>query len=91
MRRIAKWFLVVFTGCVLSGAACTPDNCTVGDTRCNLNRAQICGSDQNWRDNLNCDEFGSEWNCCWLPEDVDGGIPAGHSCLPTACSGADAG
>jgi hypothetical protein len=89
MRLLSNFVLCLLTGLVLGslllGASCQPDSCIAGETRCDLNRAQICGSDQNWRDNLNCDELGGEtvnWTCCWLPEDLDGGIPAGHSCLP---------
>jgi len=67
------------------GATCESDNCTVAETRCYLNRAQICGSDHNWYTNLDCEELGGvsiDWVCCWLPEDPIDGIPAGHGCLP---------
>lgn len=75
--------LVAFAAGTLAMSDCDSDNCTVTETRCNLNRAEICGSDHNWHVNLDCEEVGGstqDWVCCWMPE--GDGIPAGHGCLP---------
>lgn len=82
-------------GSSLLTASCEPDNCTIGDTRCHLNRVEICGSDRNWTVSVNCNEIGNEtisWVCCWMPYDPVEGIPEGHGCLQgTTCpaTGAD--
>lgn len=79
------YYIVVFLAGTLVGLACENDNCTVSNTRCSLNRAEICGSDHNWHINLNCNELGGEtvdWICCYIEEDPDAGVPAGHMCLP---------
>lgn len=65
-------------------AGCPTDDCMPNETRCYGNRAEICGSDQRWRVFLDCEELGGamiDWTCCWLEEDFDGGIPAGHGCI----------
>lgn len=62
-------------------AGCPTDECTPNETRCYLNRAEICGSDQRWRAFMDCEELGIDWICCWMEEDLDGGIPAGHGCI----------
>jgi len=79
-----RTFLVLVL--LLSGCP-MPDDCTPAETRCFNNRAQICGSDQRWRTFLDCEELGGQmidWTCCWMPEDVELGVPAGCTCVEGA-------
>lgn len=81
--RVAAFVLL---GLLLGGAACPNDNCTPAATRCYLNRAQICGSDRNWRLLADCEDLGAttvDWACCWQGGDPGEGVPEGHTCLPT--------
>jgi len=79
MGRVTRCLLIsmlFLTGCP------KPDDCTPNETRCYLNRAQICGSDQRWRTFMDCEELGGtmiDWTCCL--QEGDGTIPAGHTCL----------
>lgn len=96
LREFGICLLAAFVAATLLGSTCVVDDCTPGETRCNLNKVEICGSDDNWYVNMNCDEVGGDtvdWACCWVPEDPVDGIPAGHTCLPgTTCPAtADAG
>ena len=78
MSHLSLVFLVVLV--LLSGCP-MPDDCTPADTRCYLNNAQICGSDQRWRTFMNCNELGGEmidWTCCMLP--AEDGVPEGCGC-----------
>ena len=60
------------------------DNCVPESTQCVGNIAEICGSDQNWREMINCDDLVTPgFECCWQPGDEDAGVPEGHTCLPS--------
>lgn len=88
MRLLHEFVLCVASAFVLGtslAASCEPDGCEPAATRCYNNAAEICGSDQNWNVNLDCDEVGGDtqdWVCCWIEADPDLEIPAGHGCLP---------
>lgn len=67
-------------------SGCPTDSCTPNETRCLGNQAEICGSDQNWRMFMDCDDLGSPgWTCCWLPADPTLDMPAGHGCIEGPC------
>lgn len=75
-------FFVLLCGCLPP-----VDDCTPNETRCWINEAQICGSDQRWRTFLDCGTLGEGevWSCCQMPADEEDGIPAGCGCTAGGC------
>jgi hypothetical protein len=81
-------FLAVALLCA-TGTGCPPTVCDPAETRCNGPVAEICGSDGVWRTLMDCAADGMV--CCWVPADLDNGIPEGYSCLPECPAVLDAG
>jgi hypothetical protein len=58
--------------------------CHIGETRCSDERAQVCGSNEEWHDVLDCAELRRADGLPWKCEQFDGG----HVCgLPVTDGG----
>ena len=73
----------------LAVAGCPLDPCAPTETRCTRTQAEICGSDGVWRVLMDCNAEGMR--CCWIAQDLDAGVPSGHTCLPTCPAVPDGG
>jgi hypothetical protein len=82
MRVLVCLFLLALMGCP------TPV-CDPTETRCVGETAEICGSDGLWRVLMECG--GEGMVCCRIEQDLDAGVPSGHTCLPTCPVVADGG
>ena len=70
--------------------SCVP-LCEVKQTRCNASRVELCDSNGQWQQVMDCSEVagpeGTAWSCCPAREG-DAGVV--YSCLPAdECSGGD--
>ncbi|MCP4678736.1 MAG: hypothetical protein GY854_25145 [Deltaproteobacteria bacterium] len=67
-------------------SACIPHSvCEVNETRCTGVRVEICDSEGQWAEVMDCTEVesfdGNAWACCPVQSpDIPGG--QGHACLP---------
>jgi hypothetical protein len=80
-------FLALFPLIFLTNPGCLPtDNCSPRATRCDGGTVEICGSDRNWRRNLDCDDVskrsGRAFSCQSVKETTDDGLVEGYTCLP---------
>ena len=88
MRWLLLGLMLALAGCPTTAPSCP----TIGFTRCQGQRAQICQADGTWGTIEDCDRTtantGTPWVCCFFPGDGDAGWPAGNTCLaPAECAG----
>ena len=76
---VAAIVIGVLAAIALMMQGCTHDGCTPEETRCDGNVVQLCDSDEDWNDVMDCVALrnypGEDYVCCW------DNLYLSHNCL----------